>query len=575
MTPSPSRSNALAVAHARFARAALGIYLAAAAVSVALLVGMLISDKAHHEDQISERLLLETDLRAHALGQRLDLLVNELRRLSLRSEVNLRDQELSPDESLLQISHERSAFFNVGVAILDKKGDVVSSVPQGFLGHDRNFGAERWFGSVRRRRAFRIVPVRPTEPGSVLYVVSPLLRNQEFRGALLGAVDLAAARALPLSGQAPVNKALTVVATRDGTVVYPPVPPAFTREAAWKSLFMDPESTPDTTRLVLEGQPHVVASSPVPNADLVVLSVGTTKELFWESRTRLRNGLSAGLALALTPALLLLLVLRRSLKLFRKSEEDALREERLRLLGEAANSIAHEVKNALNSLSMGLDLVARTFHVTAGQSPPSSRAASKSPTERRERIMGELRREIQRLSEFTTELMSFSRGVEPRRAKLDLAEYVPKVTSLIRDAAEEAGATIDIITPGQPVFVEADSALLHAVISNLTGNAVDAATADSPAPRVEVRLEAEGREAHLRVSDNGRGVSPTMRGRLFEPFQAEKPSGVGIGLALARKIARAHSGDLVLDEAMPRRPEFPGASFVLTLPILMEEPEDS
>jgi len=106
------------------------------------------------------------------------------------------------------------------------------------------------------------------------------------------------------------------------------------------------------------------------------------------------------------------------------------------------------------------------------------------------------------------------------------------------------------------------------------GNALDAALASASAPRVDVRLSVEQGVARLRVSDNGKGVSASMRSRLFEPFQSEKPNGVGIGLALARKIARAHGGDLVLDEAQGTRPGFPGASFVLTVPITTAEEED-
>jgi signal transduction histidine kinase len=65
----------------------------------------------------------------------------------------------------------------------------------------------------------------------------------------------------------------------------------------------------------------------------------------------------------------------------------------------------------------------------------------------------------------------------------------------------------------------------------------------------------------LRVVDNGPGVPESIRERLFEPFVTGKPSGVGLGLAVSRRIVRAHGGDLVLE----RTPA--GASFLLTFPL--------
>jgi two-component system C4-dicarboxylate transport sensor histidine kinase DctB len=587
----PPTPNALALAHARFARAALAIYVAAAAVSVALLMIALLTDKAHDEQQIKDQIVLQTDARAHALSQRLGLLGDEVRRLSQRSEVDLRDSDLSPEESLLQLSHEQSALFNVGVAILDRKGEVVRSVPHAFLAAGSHFAHESWFGGIQEHPEFRIVPVAPDRPDSLLYMVAPLIKGGDFTGAILGAVDLAQGQ--HFAPDTPTLKLLTVVATASGDVVYPPVPPAFASEPPWRRLFATRTKEPFAHRLALEGAPAIVAASPVSGSELVLLSVGSQDELFQAERARLRFRLLAGLSLALTPALLLLWLFQRSLKLFRKSEEAAVREERLRLLGEAANSIAHEVKNALNGLSMGLDLVVRAT-ADANEAPgsllPSSRPmfpvtnagpASRPSTapgslrapinrERRERVVNELRREIQRLSEFTTELMTFSRGVEPRRAKLDLVDFVPKVTGLLLDSAEELGGEIEVRAPTAPIWVQADAALLHAVVSNLAGNALDAATAESPTPRVEVRLGINGDQAELRVSDNGPGVSASMKSRLFEPFQSGKANGVGIGLALSRKIARAHGGDLILDELSATRPGFPGASFVLLLPLLHE-----
>jgi two-component system C4-dicarboxylate transport sensor histidine kinase DctB len=502
----PPTPDTLAAAHARFARAALGIYLATAAVSVVLLVIALVTDKTHDEEQIREQLQLQTDVRAQSLGQRLALLGDELRRLSQRAEVDLRDQDLAPEKSLLQLSHERSAFFNVGVAILDRTGSVIWSEPEAFLMRGVGFGHEKWFGGMQEGPPFRIVPVQPDRPDSVLYVVWPLIKGQEFTGALLGAVDLA--RGQPLAPETATSRVLVVVATTDGEVVYPPVPPGFAAGGPWRALFATRATEPFTASISLDSAPTIVASSPVAGSELVLMTVGNRDDLYHLAGSRLRGRLLAALSLALLPAVLLLLLLRRSLKLFRRSEEKAVREERLRLLGEAANSIAHEVKNSLNGLSMGLDLVVRAIIDPPPASRPGGLSRGPIPAERRERIVNELRHEIQRLSEFTTELMTFSRGVEPRRGKLNLTDFVPKVTGLILDSATELGGEIELVVPGEPIWVEADAALLHAVISNLAGNALDAATAGSASPRVEVRLVAGERAVSLRVSETAPASPP-------------------------------------------------------------------
>ena len=575
MRKTAGKVDSLAAAHARLARAALLIYLGAIVVGISLLVAAVLTDKAHEEDQTRERLLLETDVRAHSLAQHLGLLVEELRRLGLRSEVDLLDQNLAPEKSLLQLSHEKSTFFNLGVAILDPRGTVLWTEPRDFLVDSTSFAAEKWFAGVSYSQALRIVPVQPDRPDAVLYVVSPIVRGGEFAGALLGGVDLA--RDEPVSAMPEVGggEILTVLATPEGAVVYPPRPPAFADEPAWKALFQRTSVDPFIETAWLGGRNTVVAASPVSGTELVLLTVAARGPLFAPARTRLETRIALGILLAATPLVLLVTLLRRSLDLFRRSQQDAVREERLRLLGEAANSIAHEVKNALNGLSMGLDLVVRR------DDRPEAAA-------RRERVLNELRNEIHRLSDFTTQLMTFSRGIELRRARVDLIDFIPKVTSLYRDAAVELDADIDLDIPETPVLIDADPTLLHAVIGNLTGNALDAATGPggSPEPRVEVHLRARAGLAEIRVTDNGPGVSATMRSRLFEPFQTEKANGVGIGLALARKIALAHRGDLVLEDPPlppnPTRTPIPGAlkapflptptkprgaTFLLTLPL--------
>lgn len=546
-SPSPSAIQQLAAAHARFARAALGIYFAIASVAVVLLVALLATEFAHTRDQTREHLLVGVHEREHQLSHSLALLAQELRRLGMRSEIDLLDQNLGPEKSLLQLSHQRSTFFNLGVAIVGVDGSVLWAEPPTFLRPETSFANEPWFDGVRSGRTLRIVPVDPARADeAALYVVAPVVRNRQFDGALLGAIDLAHDHELGVA-EASDKLVHTILATRQGEVVYPATPPTFRADPAWKAWFEGRTIQPEVSTLKLASGTAVIAASPVTGTDLVLMRMVDQDALYEPERQRLELRLALVFGLASLPVLALVFLLRRSLRVFRASEERALREERLRLVGEAANLIAHEVKNTLNGIKMAAEI--------AFEEP-------KPGDTKRRRAMGELRGEISRLSEFATELMTFSKGVAPRRTLVDLNELVAKVTALSEKAATDAGVALDVSLPPAPVRASADPQLLHVVLANLLTNALEAVTGTAleRRPLVRVRLGLDEGCARLEVSDNGPGVDQGVRAHLFEPFHSGKANGVGIGLALSRRIAVAHGGDLVLGTSRP------GASFILTLP---------
>ena len=541
-------SRDVASAHRRFARAAIGIYLCAAALTVGLLVAALVTDLSHEQATVRRTLLGETELRAQYFSWYLGLLENELRRLGLRSEVNLLDQNMEPERSLLELSHNKSTFFNVGVAIIDADGTVAWSEPRAFLAPGQSVAADGWFEAVRRSGAVRIEPVRPErESDSLVYVASPIVRAGRFNGVLLGAIDLAAESAFAPSARADL-KIETVLATRDGAVVYPAKPPAFAGEAVWRDLFKERRIDESFLRGArLGGRSVVAAAFPVRGADLYLLSLVDGDRLFGPARVRLYERLAIGLIVTTIPFFLLVQALRRSLESFRRSEEERRREQELRLVGEAVNVIAHEVTNSLNGLRVGLDLM----------SPEGSGADER----KRKVTLPALRSELQRLTDFTTELLIFSKGINPRPVRLEIGEFLDKVIEVTRERAAEQGVSLVVENGKGPLAVRADPHLLHVIVVNLVGNALDAVAMSSDSmPRVVVGLSEGHRTAEVRVSDNGPGVAESVRRVLFEPFVSGKPNGIGIGLALSRKIARAHGGELVLESPGP------GATFLLTLP---------
>jgi signal transduction histidine kinase len=145
---------------------------------------------------------------------------------------------------------------------------------------------------------------------------------------------------------------------------------------------------------------------------------------------------------------------------------------------------------------------------------------------------------------------------------LDLADVTRRAAGLLAVRAERAGVTID--RPGAQETLPARGEFRRAlqILVNLIGNAV---RYSPPGATVWVRLEREGRIACAIVADQGKGIAPEDQARIFEKFERVDPTeqgGSGLGLYIARRLARAMGGDIVVDSAVGQ-----GARFVLTLPL--------
>jgi signal transduction histidine kinase len=523
-------STPLAKAHRRFARAALLIY--------------------KHEVQLRrDQLLVETQARAGFLARHLGILARELNRLARRPEFDALDQDPKAALQLLQLFHEKSSSFGSGIAVLSAVDKVTISVPPSFLPVGTSVADEPWMKPMKRTRSVRIVPIRPARDDALVYLLSPIFRTR-YLGSLLGAIDLDRDEVIRRESQT----ATTVLATRRGDAVYPSRPPAFTSEEGWSRLFAGKLQQAFITRAVLAGRRNFVAAVQVPDSSLFLLSLVPEETLLGPAQTRMVTRLLVGLILFFASLAVLVLLFFRSARLFRRSQEAALQEEKLRQLGEAVNLIAHEVKNSLNGLRLGVDIVLRQ-----NQTRPHAE-------QNRSQTAGALLHELQRLTDFTTELLIFSKGITPRRVPTDLGKLVGTVGELMQATARDLAVELVVTPPERETVVSADPTLLHLVVSNMITNALEAAAGsqrlkDGAASRVEARVERNGGGVvGVRIDDTGDGVPESVRDRLFEPFVTSKPSGVGIGLALSRRIARAHGGDLVLDGAAPC------TSFLLELP---------
>jgi signal transduction histidine kinase len=232
-----------------------------------------------------------------------------------------------------------------------------------------------------------------------------------------------------------------------------------------------------------------------------------------------------------------------------EQERDLLRAEQLAAVGHLAAGVAHEVRNPLTGIK---------FLVEAAVRP-------NDPTPLTAEDLGLIRQEIQRIERTVQGLLDYARTPSAAPKRLDLRELIAGAVAVIRGRADAKAISIRESTPAETVAADVDRDQMLSVLTNLLINAIDAAP---PGGQVAMRLARAGQSLTVEVTDNGPGIDPVIAEKLFTPFATTKRTGTGLGLALARRIAREHGGDLT---SRPR-PEG-GACFTLTLP--SPEPSDA
>jgi signal transduction histidine kinase len=149
----------------------------------------------------------------------------------------------------------------------------------------------------------------------------------------------------------------------------------------------------------------------------------------------------------------------------------------------------------------------------------------------------------------------------PRTERIDLADLARRAAGLLKVRASERGIRIDAPHADEMLVASGDAGRVVQILVNLVGNAVRHSPENAS---VWLRAEAVDGRAMIVVADQGQGIEPEDHARIFEKFTRLDPSdgaGSGLGLYIARRLARAMGGDITLDSAPGQ-----GARFILSLP---------
>jgi signal transduction histidine kinase len=241
----------------------------------------------------------------------------------------------------------------------------------------------------------------------------------------------------------------------------------------------------------------------------------------------------------------------------RRAAEEALRQAevslasalRLASMGELAGSIIHEVSQPLAAIATSADACQRWIMT--------------SP-DRKDRALASLERvinESRRAATMLAGLKSLVRDQEPALSPLYLPDAIGEVISLVIAEVARECVLLETDFPADLPYALGDCVQIQQVIMNLIRNAIDAMRTISRRRVLTIGAVALGDEIVLFVADNGVGIAPEHMPKLFVTLYTTKPGGMGLGLAISRKIAAAHGGRIWVEAR-----EGGGATFHLSLP---------
>jgi signal transduction histidine kinase/pSer/pThr/pTyr-binding forkhead associated (FHA) protein len=224
--------------------------------------------------------------------------------------------------------------------------------------------------------------------------------------------------------------------------------------------------------------------------------------------------------------------------------------ERLAAVGQTIAALSHHIKNILQGLRSGSDILRMGL-------------AEKSDdlVQRGWKIVEKSQGKIY---ELVMDMLSYSKEREPVVESTDLNELVTEVAELMEGRAAEVGAKLEINIDEDLPLSQVDPEGLHRALLNIVTNALDAVE-DRKNARVVVgtRVDPEPGWLRLLVRDNGTGITPEKLADIFKPFVSSKGArGTGLGLAVSRKILREHGGDITVQSEQGK-----GSLFTLRLPI--------
>jgi signal transduction histidine kinase len=222
-------------------------------------------------------------------------------------------------------------------------------------------------------------------------------------------------------------------------------------------------------------------------------------------------------------------------------QDNVRKQERHAMFGRVAAGLVHDLSHPFKNVQNNCRLMLKMY----------------DDAEYRELFRRTIEREFAHIKRVFEDLRNIARPTPVEMFPLDLNKLLQDVAESMRGNAEAAGLALELDLASEPVFVQGDVFALSRVTRNLVLNAIEATP---PNGTVSITNAATGDGAELRVSDTGCGIAPDRLASLFEDFATTKRQGLGLGLAISKKIVDQLGGTIRAESTIGR-----GTTFVVGL----------
>ncbi|HKO99610.1 MAG TPA: ATP-binding protein [Pyrinomonadaceae bacterium] len=235
-----------------------------------------------------------------------------------------------------------------------------------------------------------------------------------------------------------------------------------------------------------------------------------------------------------------------------EAERGLRRQESLAAVGQATAQVAHEIRNPLGSIRLGVSMLRDNVTDAEGLN-----------------TIDLVERGIKHLSKLVVDVAQFSRRKELERANVHLREVINRSLELVSDKIKENDIKVDVKLEDPALTGHWDPDQLRQIVVNLVANAIDASQKGAPITiSAETILVEAGdhlavkKNARITITDQGKGMEKAVLDRVFEPFFSTRKRGTGLGLAIVKQIVEQHGG-VIHAESEPGS----GTRFIVDLPV--------